>query len=537
MDGPVRDDVFLFEVFRLDRRGGGLFRRDEAGDWVLLDVGGRALDVLAVFVANPGQLLSKNLLLETVWPGLAVEEKNLTVQISALRRVLDEGRAGGSCIQTAARQGYRFVAPVTCPEDVQSSPIPSSPIPSELNLPTLRVLPTLARRPRAVAAVLFVALLTIGGGTAWWLSQAATAPNQAPRLSLVVLPFQNLGKEDSDDRLAQAVTDDLTTDLSRIPGAFVIARQSAYTYQSKPIDVRQIGRDLGVRYVVEGSVRVLGDTLRVNAQLVATDTGAHLWADRFDQQVADLGVGQEAIVRRIGQTLNVALVDIEGARSKRERPANPDAFDLLLRARSIGLHPMGAQEHAERLALYERALRLDPTSIVAMTNIAAELIRLSYNEYGGDLTRASKLIADAAAINPNHPLVLEVSGLLLLGQERFDEAIAAYRREVDEYPNELTAYAQIGILLIDVGRTEEAVPMIQMAMRLNPRSPYNWSRYDNMASALLFPRQGSGVHRLVATRLGGGPGPMAGVARRTEHPHGRCLRAAWRARRGASCPR
>ena len=122
---------------------------------------------------------------------------------------------------------------------------------------------------------------------------------------------------------------------------FVIARQSAYTYQGKAVDVRKIGEELGVRYALEGSVRKLGDLLRVNAQLIATETGAHLWADRFDQQLNDLSAGQDAIVRRIGQTLNVALVDVESARGKRERPTNPDAFDLILRARSLYLHPVG----------------------------------------------------------------------------------------------------------------------------------------------------------------------------------------------------
>ena len=173
----------------------------------------------------------------------------------------------------------------------------------------------------------------------------------APSPSIVVLPFQNLSGDPGEDYLADGITDDLTTDLSRVPGMFVIARQSAYTYQGKTVRSAQVGEELGVRYALEGSVRKLGDVLRVNAQLIATETGAHLWADRFDQQLKDLSAGQEEIVRRIGQTLNVALVDVESARSKRERPTNPDAFDLILRARSLSLHPMGPREHAERIAL------------------------------------------------------------------------------------------------------------------------------------------------------------------------------------------
>ena len=188
------------------------------------------------------------------------------------------------------------------------------------------------------------------------------------------LPFENLSADRNEDYLADAITEDVTTDLSRIPGMFVIARQSAYTYRGRPSDVRKIGEELGVRYALEGSVRKLDDMLRVSAQLVSTETGAHVWADRFDQPSKDLGTSQEDIVRRIGQTLNVAVTDVESARGKRERPTNPDAFDLILRAQSLWLHPMGPREHAERMALLDRALQLDPSSILAMTGLANELI-------------------------------------------------------------------------------------------------------------------------------------------------------------------
>jgi adenylate cyclase len=195
-----------------------------------------------------------------------------------------------------------------------------------------------------------------------------------PRLSIVVLPFENLSNDPGQDYLSDGITEDLTTDLSRVPGMIVIARTSAYSYKGKPEDPRKIGEELDVRYMLEGSVRKLGDTVRVNAQLIATETATHLWADRFDQQLNDLSAGQDEIVRRIGQTLNVALTNIESARSKRERPASPDAFDLMLRAQSISLHPMGPHEQAERLGLYEQALRLDPTSISAMTGVAYSLL-------------------------------------------------------------------------------------------------------------------------------------------------------------------
>ncbi len=241
-----------------------------------------------------------------------------------------------------------------------------------------------------------------------------------------------------------------------------------------------------MRYVVQGSVRTVDGVLRVNAQLVATDSLAHLWAERFDQTGKDRGAGQEEIAGRIAETLNVALTDIESARSKRERPTNPDAFDLIIRARALSLHTMGPREYAERRALYEQALRLDPGSILAMTGLADDLIRLTFHEKIGDeLGRAGKLIADAAAINPNHPAVLEHTAFLLYARLRYAEAIAAYQRLLEEYPNAPGGYSQIGYCLVYTGRSEEAIPLIEEAIRRDPRSPRIFYRYENLGHALL----------------------------------------------------
>ena len=180
-------------------------------------------------------------------------------------------------------------------------------------------------------AVLLVAAAWHGG---WF----AGAPSP-PRLSLVVLPFENLSGDTKDDYLADGITDDLTTELSHIPGALVVARESAYTFKGKAVDVRTIGEELGVRYALEGSVRRLGSTLRINVQLVSAETGVHLWSDRFDEQISELSAGQEQIVARMRDELGISMVEIENARSLRERPTNPDAFDLILRARSLAHLP------------------------------------------------------------------------------------------------------------------------------------------------------------------------------------------------------
>jgi adenylate cyclase len=323
-------------------------------------------------------------------------------------------------------------------------------------------------------------------------TQAYTPPSvglsKAPRLSIVVLPFENLSRDHTEDYLADGVTEDVTTDLSRVPGMFVVARESAYTYQGKAIDVRKVGEELGVRYVLEGSVRKLDDALRVNAQLITTETGAHVWADRFDQKLKDLSSGLDEIVDRIVQTLGVALTDVESVRSKQERPANPDAFDLMLRAQSLELHPMGPEEHSERRALLEQALLLNPNSIYAMTQLVYELVmRQNVGIAGqGEHGRAAKLIAAAAAINPDNPFVLDATAYLLFSSGRYGEAISAYQHLLNEYPNSHGAYHLIGYCLISSGRAEEAIPMFEMAMRRDPRSAQNYDRYAGVGIALLL---------------------------------------------------
>ena len=210
MDEGATADVFLFEAFRLDRRAGALFRRDDKGAAVPVAIGSRGLAVLSILIARHGDLVSKDEIMQAVWPETVVEDNNLTVQISALRRVLDQGRAGGSCIQTIPGRGYRFAGAVTrIDADARSA----------------------------------TQTISHDGG------------RSRPRLSIVVLPFANLSNDREQQYFADGITEDLTTDLSRIEGSFVISRNTAFTYRNKSIDTKLIGCELGVRYALEGSVR------------------------------------------------------------------------------------------------------------------------------------------------------------------------------------------------------------------------------------------------------------------------------------------
>jgi TolB-like protein/DNA-binding winged helix-turn-helix (wHTH) protein len=338
MGVPATAEIFLFEGYRLDRRDGGLFRQDERGVFVPVAIGARALDVLGVLIERPGVLVSKDEIMGAVWPHAAVENANLTIQISALRRVLDRARSEGSCIQTVAAQGYRFVAPVTRVE--RASSIKSlAPAKAIADVPVVSTsLPTAHRRRIGrVGTAMIVAATILVAIAVWWLQPTpisspapSTAnalvswPTSTPRLSIVVLPFANLGEDREQQYLADAIADDVTSDLSRIADLFVISRNTAFTYRNKPVDTRQIGRELGVRYVLQGSVRRSGNQLRVDTQLIDAETDAHLWAERFDGDTGDLFAVQNEITSRIAVALNAKLVGAEAGRPMEP----PDAVNL-----------------------------------------------------------------------------------------------------------------------------------------------------------------------------------------------------------------
>jgi adenylate cyclase len=434
--------VALFGDFLLDRSAGGLFRLDEHGSRAPLTLGSRALDVLSVLVARHGDLVSKQTIMDTVWSDTVVEENNLTIQISTLRRVLDMERTDGSCIQTVPGRGYRFVVPVHRPED---TPRPLRPNPD--------------------------------AGVA-----------KAPRLSLVVLPFANFGGNPDQDYLADAITEDVTTDLSRLPGALVIARQSAAAFKDKSIDLRRVGEDLGVRYAVEGSVRRLGDVLRVNVQLISTETNIHIWADRFDQEITDLAAGQEAIVCRIGSALGVEVVDAESARSVRERTTNPDAFDLVLRASSLQNQPFSDHRNDAAQELYEQALTIEPGSLRAILGLFRTLF-LHWTDRGywkdGDAEeRAIKLLAAAQSIAPQDEGVMVSTVRLFEAQGKWWEMMTAAQRVIDCYPGSVFGYLYLARGKIAIGEAETAIPLLARTIQLNPRDPYLWDRYWRTAFAL-----------------------------------------------------
>jgi TolB-like protein/class 3 adenylate cyclase/Tfp pilus assembly protein PilF len=351
--------------------------------------------------------------------------------------------------------------------------------------------------------------LIVLGGAGFWLTTAqgpaepgavpvvATAPDgtdgaadtarTAPRLSLVVLPFTNLSGDPDQEYFADGLTEDLTTDLSRIDGSFVIARNTAFTYKNKPVDVRQIGRSLGVRYVLEGSVRRSGDRVRVNAQLIDAETGAHLWTERFDRARADLIEMQNEITAGIASALRVRLVDIESRRGQRERPDNPDATDLAMRGWALIYASQTKDNNVAARRLFEAALEADPQTVSALTGLGFAHIRDVLNRwtdaYGDHLQRADELIERAIARESDDAAAHQYKALLRRAQKRSEEAIGAAEHAVSLNRNLASAYTEMGWNHALLGRPEKTEGYVRQGMRLSPRDPFlvYWWLYIGVA--------------------------------------------------------
>ena len=278
-----------------------------------------------------------------------------------------------------------------------------------------------------------------------------------PRLSLVVLPFANIGGDPEQEYFADGVTESLTTDLSRMHGMLVIGRNTAFTFKGKAVDLKQIGRDLNVRYVLEGSVQRGGNRMRVNVQLVDAETRNHLWAERFDKPLTDLLDMQDEIVSRLANQLGAALTTAEAHRA--ERAPNPDSFDCYFQGLAwLNRGPNRANIDRAR-GFFERALALDPGNVDALLGVG----RLDYemgasflsDDRDARLAASETTIAKVLYLRPNDALAHEIMGGVLNQTKRSDRGIAEFERALALDPNLATAHGHIGLAKIFVGRAEE----------------------------------------------------------------------------------
>jgi TolB-like protein/Flp pilus assembly protein TadD len=315
-------------------------------------------------------------------------------------------------------------------------------------------------------------------GTAPSAPQAsALAKAGPPRLSIVVLPFTNLGGDPDQEYFVDGVTESLTTDLSRISGSFVVGRNTAFTYKGKHGDLKQIGRELNVRYVLEGSVQRSGNRLRVNVQLIDAESGTHLWAERFDKPVADLLDVQDEIVARLANQLGTQLIAAEARRA--ERAPHPDSMDLFFQGRACLNKELSAEHLVQASGFLGRALARDPGNIEALVTTALVDLNRVINLFAGDratlIAGAEATLFKTLSVAPEHPLAHALLGVLQTHSNRVAQGIAECERALALDPNLAAAHSIIGLGKLLAGRAEETEAHINEASRLSPRDQYAYA--------------------------------------------------------------
>jgi adenylate cyclase len=343
----------------------------------------------------------------------------------------------------------------------------------------------LSRHLIAVIAIGFLGLL-VAGSLAWhWRDRILSTPTltrasapesaAASRFSIVVLPFANLSGDPTQDYLAEIITEELTTFLARLPDSFVIAHDTAATYKGQSLDAKQIGKELGVHYVLEGSAEPTGTRIRVNVQLIDAVTGANLWADEFDTERTDLLQMQDDIVTRLARRMQIELTGIEAARLAAVPVKNPDAEDLAMRCEAIFLRSgMGRPETEPGYAFCERALQADPRNLRALSILGLKFAAAAANrstDRQADIVRADDLIKRALAVDPRYYLAHHAKAWLMLAEGQPDAAIQEEERSLAVNPSYIGSYIALCSAQLSMGLPDLALKTADKAIRLSPRDP------------------------------------------------------------------
>lgn len=345
-----------------------------------------------------------------------------------------------------------------------------------------RVLRTPLFRRHPSLAALSVLLVLTAGLTIGALPFRIDYSQVAPRGTIMVLPFRNATGNPEEDYVADAITDDLTTDLSRLSDTSVISPATAFTFKGKASDPREIGREFGVRYVLQGSIRKSGTKLQTNAQLVDTRSAAHIWADRFDSELTSLPELQDAVTGRIASSLHIQLIQAENRRAIAQRPADPDAIDLRLRAMALLMTSVTPEHTLSARRFLEESVARNPQSAEGWAQLANTLASDYLNHWNEAkqgpeaakdlLRRAEEALQQALKIDPSVPLAHYAEGFIRRAKGDHAGALDAFDRVVSLDPNFARGYAQKANQLVMLGRAKEAPPLVLKAIALSPRDPY-----------------------------------------------------------------
>lgn len=402
-------------------------------------LGQRAAALLQLLLDHAGEPVSKAALMDAAWPGLAVEESNLTVQIAALRRVLAQAGGSAAWIETLPRRGYRYVGPAVATTD--------------------------ASNPPSVAA--------------------ASLPALPDKPSIAVLAFANLSGDPDQEYFADGIVEDIISELSRIKWLFVVARNSSFSYKGRSIDVKQIGQELGVRYVLRGSLRKVGARLRVTTQLIDAATDSHLWAERYDRHLHDVFLVQDEITVAVVGAIEPNLRAAEIEHVKRKRRQSLDAYDLVLRAlpEVYTCMPQGA---AKSLLFIERALILEPEYALAhgIAAWAHEILFVRDGMQEKDRRGAIEHAHAAITYGPDDPMALAFGGfaIALIEHDRV-AAFDAFDEAIRLSPSCAPAFIFGAAPLSFAGCPERAIDWGERALRLSPVDPMSYVAYHGIAVA------------------------------------------------------
>jgi adenylate cyclase len=530
----------------------------------------QVFDLLVHLIRHRDRIVSKDELIDVIWQGRIVSEATLSSRISAARRALGDSGNDQSFIRTLHKRGFRFVGDVdednSAPTAIAVEKASAGAVEEAANVVPTDEPPALpggssdaagnhamlhaargagaaplenrtasngrqgARNLRFAAAVIVLASLSVSA--TWWLlssssqspaphteqgmALASEAASSAERLkesgpSIVVLPFVNLSGDAQRDYLADGITDSLISDLAHVlPGISIVSRDTAFTYKGRGADARQIGRELEVRYLLEGSVVPEGDRVRVNTRLVETKEASQLWAERFDAERGSILDVQDEIVSRVSRAIGLQVVGIEARRSLRERPDSPELTDLIMRGKAVLNLPSSPATMIQARDLFELALTVQPTSVDGLAGVATTLVfefLNGYYETGGEerLGRAERLLNLALAIEPRHIMALKANAALRRAQGRFEDAIVVAEAVIMENPGEPWAYKEIGLSTLYLGNPHQALEWFAKADRIGPRDPGRWTWLDGRGHALILLGRDEEAARTLISALDANP--------------------------------
>lgn len=437
----------------------------------------QSVELLHVLLQHNDRIVSRDELNERIWGGRVVSEASLSTQIRALRRALGDDRTKQQFIKTYPKRGFKFTAPVELDlgEDAASAP-------------TVAGTP---RRRRHHAGPVLVAAVAVGVlvlGAVGVIATREPAPPEAspaPGLSIAVLPFDNLSGDPSKDYLADAFTEDLVTDLSRIRDAFVISRSTTFTYRDRAIDAASVADELDVRYVLEGSLRFDDDSVTINAQLIDGESNSHLWSDRFERDPAGLFEVQGSVTGRIASTLRAELRVADNQRQSPE--ATDDAWTYALRGNVILYNHESIADYQEAHRLLTRAVTLDPSIASAWGGLAfvhfiaslATIPGVSQPDSAALSLEAAQKAVEADPMNAE-PYWLVGAGFARNGQP--ERGMAACETAMQLNPNMDCGHVCAGLVNMAMGEPEKAVPYFHHALALNPLfRPFSKQKYLGLA--------------------------------------------------------